>query len=187
MLQSNRVGSLMTAWPQLVIAVIRKKNNADSLKSLNVRKRYSTVNINSEHVDNLGWKNVLRNRNLKWRILYEALLSWSISQILFKIGFESSFNQLFEPNSWNQIKSLQQNQLYLVWFISRTSIYIKNRSNLIENVIIYQKSSCFWPFWSNWIYFWYKLTIFDWIIDIKTDIFDLLIENDWKPMDTDRL
>ena len=75
----------------------------------------------------------------------------------------------FDPNSWNVIKSPRQIRLYLVWFISKKSIYIKNRLNLVKNG---QKRLDFWLFW----HFPLELTIFNWMIHIDTIIFDLLIK-----------
>ena len=74
----------------------------------------------------------------------------------------------FDSNSWNQIKSLQWNWLNLVrfisksWFISKIDWIWSKMSKLIKNAVVFDL------FRSNLIYFRYKLTIFDKIINIKT-------------------
>ena len=67
-----------------------------------------------------------------------------------KFNLKSYSNPLlinfFDPNSWNQIELSPQNQLNIVWFISKKLIYIKNSSNFIENV----KKSVVFSWLNNW-------------------------------------
>ena len=77
-------------------------------------------------------------------------LDWPLAKFCLKSDLNFCLIDIFDPNSWSLIELLQQNQLYLVQFFSKKSIYIKNRSHLIKNG---QKHLGFWLILTNLIKF----------------------------------
>ena len=94
-----------------------------------------------------------------------------------KFHLKSYSNRLlinfFDPKSWNQIESSWRNWLNLVRFISKSWFILKIDRIWSKMSKLIKKSS---RFSSNLIYFQYKLTIFNWIINIKTIFWSF----DWK-------
>ena len=103
---------------------------------INLFCRVRTRSLNLAGTFHTAWRGIfwslkMYQKKRDFNKLMQLNRPWA--KFCLKTNLNHCLIDFFNANSWSLNKLSRQNWLYLVRFISKKSIYIQNRSNLIKN------------------------------------------------------